>query len=50
MPITIKENKEEHGIGLSIVKKLTEDSGGFVSIKTDAGIFKISLHLKVENM
>ncbi|MEG2500964.1 MAG: ATP-binding protein, partial [Oscillospiraceae bacterium] len=49
LPITIKENKEEHGIGLSIVKKLTEDSGGFVSIKTDAGIFKISLHLKIES-
>ncbi|MBP8855420.1 MAG: sensor histidine kinase [Oscillospiraceae bacterium] len=47
LPITQKDDKAEHGLGLSIVDSLTQANGGFVHIKAEDGIFKVRVHLPI---
>lgn len=45
IPMTRKQDKEMHGIGLKSIKKLVDDKGGYFKIQTKDNIFSLEILL-----
>ncbi len=47
--LTTKPNREEHGMGVQIVKEIVNRYNGILSFKTEGGMFVVSILLSNEN-
>ena len=45
LPLTTKQDKSMHGIGLKSIRKLVEDQNGYFNIKTENYIFSLEILL-----